>query len=81
MATFKCDIKQQFGKYQVWAWKASERQGDVLAADLSDAKVATEQILGALKKGGFGEGDEVIFRSVAYASLGELRGVLTRAPY
>ncbi len=81
MATFKCDIKQQFGKYQAWAWKANTAQGDALAAGLGDPKVATEQVIDALKKSGFAEGDEVIFRSVAYSSLVDLRTVLSRAPY
>ncbi len=81
MATWKCEVKMKFGKYSSHVWKATERPGKAVAEDLSDSKAAVSSCIDAIKTAGFGEGDEVIFRDSAYGSLGELRHVMSRAPY
>ena len=81
MATWKVDVKMKFGKYSAHVWKASERAGDPVASDLGTAKSAVSECIDALKKAGFSEGDEVIFRDTAYGSLSEARFVMDRAPY
>lgn len=81
MATYKVDIKMKFGKYSSHVWKATERPGEPVAADLESSKVAVEKCIDAIKAAGFQKGDEVIFRESAYASLGELKHVMSRAPY
>lgn len=81
MATFKCDIKKQFGKFSGHVWKASDRPGTAVCDGEATAQSTAELIIKAINKAGFGEGDEVIFRDNAYMSLGDLRVVLQRAPY
>lgn len=81
MATWKCDVQMKFGKYSAHVWKATDRPGAAIAGDLASSKLAVQECIDALKKGGFGEGDEVIFRDAAYASLSEAKYVMDRAPY
>lgn len=81
MATWKCDVQMKFGKFSAHVWKATERPGKPVASDLSTSKNAVQECVDALKKSGFSEGDEVIFRDSAYASLGEVQFVMDRAPY
>ncbi len=81
MATWKCDVQMKFGKYSALVWKATERAGKPVAADLASSKLAVQECIDALKKAGFAEGDEVIFRDSAYASLAEAKYVMDRAPY
>jgi 3-methyladenine DNA glycosylase Tag len=81
MATYKCDIKKQYGKFSGWVWAVSEHQGDAICKDESAAAAVVERVLGKLKDKGFATGDEVIFRDTAYPSLHELKFVLDRAPY
>ena len=81
MATWKCEVKMKFGKYSSHVWKASDRPGAAVADQLGDSKAAVTSCIDAIRKAGFEEGDEVIFRDTAYASLGELKFVMDRAPY
>ncbi len=81
MATYKCDIKKQYGKFSGWVWAASERQGDAICKDEATATVVADRLLTKLKDKGFAAGDEVIFRDTAYPTLHELKYVLDRAPY
>ena len=81
MATWKCDVKMKCGKYSAHVWKATERPKKAVAEDLISAKIAVQECIDALKKAGFAEGDEVIFRDTAYASLSEAKFVMDRAPY
>lgn len=81
MATYKVDVKMKFGKYSVHVWNATERAGDAVASDLATAKGAIDSCITAVKAAGYKEGDEVIFRDSAYASLAELKHVMSRAPY
>ncbi|MCB9739404.1 MAG: hypothetical protein H6747_09055 [Deltaproteobacteria bacterium] len=82
MATWKCEVKMKFGKYSAHVWKATERAGVPVADGLGSSKAAVEQVLEAVQKAGFSEGDdEIIFRDSAYGSLSELRHVMSRAPY
>ena len=81
MATWKCDIQMKFGKYSALVWKATERPGEPVATDLVSSKIAVQECIDALKKAGFAEGDEVIFRDTAYSSLAEAQFVMDRAPY
>lgn len=81
MATFKCDIKKQFGKFSAHVWKASDKPAAPVIENEEALVTTAEAVVKAVKKAGFAEGDEVIFRDNAYNSLAELRGVLTRSPY
>ncbi len=81
MATYKCDIKKQFGKFSGLVWKASDRPGKALFDTEVSAQGAADQVVAAIAKSGFGDGDEVIFRDNAYTSLTELKTTLARAPY
>ena len=81
MATFKCDVKQQYGKFLGFAWKAGEAQGDAVCKDEPTATSAVDKVVAQLKTAGFGRGDEVIFRDTAYAELAELKGVMARSRY
>jgi hypothetical protein len=81
MATFKCDMKKQFGKFSAHVWKATERPVEPICQNEESAASAAEHVVKAIGKAGFTEGDEVIFRDNAYQSLAELRGVLQRSPY
>ena len=81
MATYKVDVKMKFGKYSVHVWKATDRPGDAIAADLATSKVAVDSAVKGVQAAGFEEGDEVIFRDSAYSSLAELKFVMSRAPY
>lgn len=81
MAIFKCDIKQKFGKFSGYAWKAGDAQGPAACENEATAGAAVDKVLAKLRGNGFGSGDEVIFRDTAYADLGELKGVMARAPY
>ncbi|MCO4764471.1 MAG: hypothetical protein KC502_23370 [Myxococcales bacterium] len=81
MATWKCEVKMKFGKYSSHVWKATERPGNSLADNLDEKKDAVGTCIDAIQKAGFTDGDEVIFRDSAYASLAELRHVMSRAPY
>lgn len=81
MATYKCEVKQRYGKYSGWVWKAAERQGEPVCADEATSAVAVGKVVDALRDGGFGAGDEAIFRDIAYTSLGDLRIAMARAPY
>lgn len=81
MATYKCEVKQRYGKYSGWIWKATERQGDPICAAEATSASAVTKVVDGLRDGGFGSGDEVIFRDIAYTSLAELRAVMARAPY
>lgn len=81
MATYKCDIKQQFGKYSGVVWLATERPGDPVAKDEPTVAAVVDQVVGKLKSLGFAEGDEVIFRDTAYQSLREAKGVMLRSRY
>lgn len=81
MATYKCDIKKQYGKFSGWVWKTPDRQGAALCQGEATAAVVVDKVLEHLKAGGFGAGDDVIFRDTAYPTLGELKAVLARAPY
>ena len=81
MPTFKCEIKKQYGKFNAHVWRASEK-GDVpVAKDLPTLQVAVEKVLAGAGQLGYADGDEVIFRDTAYATLGELKGVMLRSPY
>ncbi|MEY3012647.1 MAG: hypothetical protein RIT45_1382 [Pseudomonadota bacterium] len=82
MATWKAEVKMKFGKYSAHLWKATDRPGVPVADGLASSKDAVDQVLAAAQKAGFAEGDdEIIFRDSAYASLSELRHVMSRAPY
>ena len=81
MATWKCEVKMKFGKYSSHVWKATERPGKAVAEEIADKKDAVGKCIKAIQKAGFGDGDEVIFRDSAYASLRELQFVMDRAPY
>ncbi len=81
MATWKCDIKKQYGKFSGFAWKATEKQGNAVAENVETQSAIIDAVVGNIKKSGFVAGDEVIFRDAAYASLGELKGVMSRSPY
>lgn len=81
MATFKCDVKQQFGKFHGYAWKVGDPQGNPVCKDEATANAAVDKVVGALRTGGFDRGDEVIFRDTAYATLQELQGVMQRSRY
>lgn len=81
MATYKCDIKKQFGKFSGHVWKASDRPGEPICRDEPNSQAAVDRVLAGVTSAGFGDGDEIIFRDNAYGSLTELRGVLMRAPY
>jgi|ETNmetMinimDraft_26_1059896.scaffolds.fasta_scaffold238502_1 hypothetical protein len=81
MATYKVDVKMKFGKYSAHVWKATERPGDAVAGDLDSSKAAVTSVIDGVKAAGFSEGDEIIFRDNAYASLAELKHVMNRAPY
>lgn len=81
MATWKCDVKMKFGKFSAHVWKATDRPGTAVAEGLSTSKTAVQECIDALRKGGFSEGDEVIFRDTAYGSLSEAQFVMDRAPY
>lgn len=81
MATFKCEIKKQFGKFSGHVWNASGRPDKATCENEATVAAAADKVLTALGKSGFGEGDEVIFRDNAYPSIGELKAALLRAPY
>ena len=81
MATYRCDVKQQFGKFSALVWKATEKPGKPLAENMEDANGAANAVFAALQGAGFAEGDEAIFRNTNYPSLRELRTVIERAPY
>lgn len=81
MATYKCDVKQQYGKYAGFAWKAGDAQGDAVAKDHATANGAVDVVVATLRAAGFGQGDEVIFRDTAYGTLAELKGVMSRSRY
>lgn len=76
MAIYKCEVKQRYGKFSGWVWKASERQGNPVCADEATSAVAVTKVVDSLRDGGFGSGDEVIFRDIAYSSLSDLRAVM-----
>ncbi len=81
MATYKCDVKAQYGKFSGFAWKAGDAQGEAVAKDQANSAGAIEQVVATLKGAGFGQGDEVIFRDTAYGTLADLKGVMSRAKY
>jgi hypothetical protein len=82
MATWKCEVKMKLGKYSAHVWRASEGQSSAIADGVATSKDAVEKVLESVKKAGFAEGeDEIIFRDNAYATLNELRYVMSRAPY
>ena len=81
MATYKCDIKKQFGKFSGHVWSAATRPDKATCENEATVVAAADKLLKALGKSGFGEGDEVIFRDNAYPSLAELKAALLRAPY
>ena len=81
MATYKCDVKQQFGKFHGFAWKAGDPPGDAVCKDEATANAAAEKVIGTLKGAGFGRGDEVIFRDTAYTTLQEAQVVMQRSRY
>lgn len=81
MATYKCEVKQRYGKFSGWVWKAADRQGDPVCTDEATSAIAVDKVLDALRKADLSTGDEVIFRDTAFASLPELRAVMARAPY
>jgi hypothetical protein len=82
MATYKCDIKKQYGKFSATVWRATDKAADApVAKDVDTVQVAVSKVIDGIGKLGYAEGDEVIFRDTAYASLGELKGVMLRAPY
>ena len=81
MATYKCEVKKQFGKFSGHVWAAAARPSKATCENEATASSAADKIVSALGKSGFGEGDEVIFRDNAYPSLAELKAALVRAPY
>ena len=81
MATFRCDIKQQYGKFSGFAWKHGEAAGAPVAKDEATAAGAIDAVVASLKTAGFANGDEVIFRENAYGSLGDLKGTLKGSRY
>ena len=81
MAIYKCDIKQQLGKFVGFVWKAGEAQGSAVCKDESSAANAATQVTNSLKTAGFGRGDEVIFRDSAYSNLVEVQDVLSKSRY
>jgi hypothetical protein len=81
MATYKCEVKQRYGKYSGWVWKATERQGNPVCAEEATSAVAVTKVVDSLRDGDFGSGDEVIFRDIAYTALSDLRAAMARAPY
>jgi hypothetical protein len=81
MATYKCEIKKQFGKFSGHVWKATERAGEPVTKDQLALNVTVDLVLAGVSKAGFGDGDEVIFRDNAFATIGELRAALLRSPY
>ena len=81
MTTYKCDIKMQYGKYSSHVWNATDRPGEPIAKDLGSSSQAIDKCIKAVEKSGFDKGDEVIFRDSSFASLSELRHVMSRAPY
>ncbi|MSP91533.1 MAG: hypothetical protein EXR79_06990 [Myxococcales bacterium] len=81
MATFKCEIKKQYGKFAAHVWRATEK-GDVpVAKDLPTLQVAIDKVLSGAGQLGYTDGDEVIFRDTAYATFGDLKAVMLRSPY
>lgn len=81
MATYKCEVKQRYGKFSGWVWKAADRQGEPVCTDEATSAIVVEKLLDVLRRADLASGDEVIFRDTAFASLPELRAVMARAPY
>lgn len=80
MATFKLDIRQQYGKLgrRVYAQGAA-------APDYAGASGSIQELMRSLdddlKAAGAGPNDPVLFRNIEYADRQELKSVVLHAPY
>lgn len=80
MATFKLDIRKQYGQFnrRIYAQGAAAPEFEGVFGSIQEVLASLDQ---AFEGAGMAKGDGVIFRNIEYSEQSELRGVVLHAPY
>ncbi len=80
MATFKLEVRKQFGKLQHRLWSADKTSPD-FDGPTGDLAGLLEAVHKSLEGAGVTKNDTVIFRQVGYSNREELRFAVRTAKY
>ena len=79
MATYKIDVKLQFGKYQAAFWKIGDSAPKF--SDFDDVNGVSDYLIDSCETVNFGDDDDVHFRQIAYSDISSLAWEIKRANY
>lgn len=80
MATFKLEIRKQYGKFQARVWPSGQRAPEFVGDDGTLGEMM-ERVQALLDDAGVAKGDTVVFRNVGWDTRAEVMEAVRTAVY